>query len=86
MQDFRAVFVLRRSTPKEKFTFYPDTRFVTSDSRGRVVGSVAQSIDTIWVLICTILVLLMQFRPEGIMGNRELTDLFPKLKKYTNFK
>ena len=39
-----------------------------------------------WVIIPLILVLLMQFRPEGIMGNRELTDLFPKLKKYTNFK
>ncbi len=35
-----------------------------------------------WVLIPLMLILLMQFRPEGLMGNRELTDLFPKLKPY----
>jgi branched-chain amino acid transport system permease protein len=28
----------------------------------------------------------MQFRPEGIMGNRELGDLFPKLKRFYRFK
>ncbi len=39
-----------------------------------------------WVLIPLLLVLLMQFRPEGIMGNRELSDLFPKLKKFYKFK
>jgi branched-chain amino acid transport system permease protein len=39
-----------------------------------------------WVLIPLILVLLMQFRPEGIMGNKELSDIFPKLKKYYSFK
>ncbi len=39
-----------------------------------------------WVLIPLILVLLMQFRPEGIMGNKELSDVFPKLKKYYKFK
>jgi branched-chain amino acid transport system permease protein len=39
-----------------------------------------------WVLIPLILVLLMQFRPEGIMGNKELSDVFPKLKKYYSFK
>ncbi|MBI9080401.1 MAG: branched-chain amino acid ABC transporter permease [Pseudodesulfovibrio sp.] len=39
-----------------------------------------------WVLIPLILVLLMQFRPEGIMGNKELSDWFPKLKKYYKFK
>ena len=39
-----------------------------------------------WVLIPLILVLLMQFRPEGILGNRELSDVFPKLKKYYSFK
>ena len=39
-----------------------------------------------WILIPLILVLLMQFRPEGIMGNKELSDWFPKLKKYYKFK
>ena len=39
-----------------------------------------------WVLIPLILVLLMQFRPEGMMGNRELSDLFPKLKRFYSFK
>ncbi len=39
-----------------------------------------------WVIIPLTLVLLMQFRPEGIMGNKELTDVFPKLKKYCRFK
>jgi branched-chain amino acid transport system permease protein len=24
----------------------------------------------------------MQFRPEGLMGDRELTDIFPKLRKW----
>jgi len=28
----------------------------------------------------------MQFRSEGIMGNRELGDVFPKLKKFYRFK
>ncbi len=39
-----------------------------------------------WVIIPLILVLLMQFRPEGIMGNRELSDIFPRLKKLYRFK
>lgn len=39
-----------------------------------------------WVIIPLILVILMQFRPEGIMGNRELSDVFPRLKKYYEFK
>lgn len=39
-----------------------------------------------WVFIPMILVLLMQFRPEGIMGNRELSDVFPKLKRFYQFK
>lgn len=39
-----------------------------------------------WVLIPLLLVLLMHRRPEGIMGARELTDLFPKLKNYYVFK
>jgi branched-chain amino acid transport system permease protein len=39
-----------------------------------------------WVAIPLLLILLMQFRPEGIMGNRELSDLFPKLKRFYRFK
>lgn len=35
-----------------------------------------------WVLIPLLLVVLMHFRPEGILGNRELTDVFPKLKRF----
>jgi branched-chain amino acid transport system permease protein len=33
-----------------------------------------------WVFIPLLLILLMQFRPEGLLGNRELSDLFPALK------
>jgi branched-chain amino acid transport system permease protein len=32
-----------------------------------------------------LLILLMQFRPEGIMGDRELSDVFPRLKRYFSF-
>lgn len=39
-----------------------------------------------WVVIPLLLILLMQFRPEGLMGNRELSDFFPKLRKYYSFK
>jgi len=39
-----------------------------------------------WVLIPFLLILLMQFRPEGIMGNRELSDFFPQLKRFYRFK
>lgn len=39
-----------------------------------------------WVLIPLILILLMQFRPEGLMGNRELSDVFPKLRRWYTFK
>jgi len=39
-----------------------------------------------WVVIPLLLILLMQFRPEGIMGNRELPDFFPKLKRLYRFK
>ncbi len=35
-----------------------------------------------WVATPLILILLMLFRPTGIMGDRELTDLFPWLRKY----
>lgn len=39
-----------------------------------------------WVLIPLLLVIVMQFRPEGIMGNRELSDVFPWLRKFYKFK
>lgn len=39
-----------------------------------------------WVVIPLLLIILMQFRPEGIMGNRELSDLFPKLRRFYRFK
>ena len=39
-----------------------------------------------WIVIPLLLIILMQFRPEGIMGNRELGDLFPWLKKLYRFK
>ncbi len=39
-----------------------------------------------WVVIPLLLVLLMQFRPEGIMGRRELADVFPGLRKFYRFK
>lgn len=39
-----------------------------------------------WVLIPFILILLMQFRPEGLLGNRELTQAFPRLRRWVSFK
>ncbi|ORJ62528.1 branched-chain amino acid ABC transporter permease [Geothermobacter hydrogeniphilus] len=39
-----------------------------------------------WVVIPLLLIILMQFRPEGIMGNKELGDMFPWLKKFYKFK
>ncbi|MBG0788885.1 MAG: branched-chain amino acid ABC transporter permease [Desulfovibrionaceae bacterium] len=39
-----------------------------------------------WVIIPLMLVLIMQFRPEGLLGNKELSDVFPKLKKFYTFK
>jgi branched-chain amino acid transport system permease protein len=35
-----------------------------------------------WVIIPLVLILLMQFRPEGFLGNRELTQVFPRLKRW----
>ncbi len=35
-----------------------------------------------WVVIPLLLILLMLFRPEGIMGHRELTDVFPWLRRF----
>ena len=39
-----------------------------------------------WVLIPLMLILIMQFRPEGLLGNRELSDVFPKFRKLTGGK
>ena len=39
-----------------------------------------------WVVIPLLLIIIMQFRPEGLLGNRELGDLFPKLKRFYRFK
>ena len=39
-----------------------------------------------WVIIPLILILLMQFRPEGLLGNRELTDVFPRLRRWFTLK
>jgi branched-chain amino acid transport system permease protein len=33
-----------------------------------------------WVLIPLLLILLMQFRPEGLMGNKELSYFWPRIK------
>jgi branched-chain amino acid transport system permease protein len=38
-----------------------------------------------WVIIPLILILLMQFRPEGFLGNKELTHIFPRLKRWIHF-
>lgn len=34
-----------------------------------------------WVVVPLLLILLMLFRPEGIMGHRELSDIFPFLRR-----
>ena len=34
-----------------------------------------------WVVVPLILILLMLFRTEGLLGHRELTDVFPRLKR-----
>ncbi|MDR1709065.1 MAG: branched-chain amino acid ABC transporter permease [Candidatus Accumulibacter sp.] len=39
-----------------------------------------------WVIIPLTLILLMQFRPEGFLGNRELTQVFPRLKRWITLK
>lgn len=35
-----------------------------------------------WVFIPLLLILLMQFRPEGLLGNRELSDVVPALRVF----
>jgi branched-chain amino acid transport system permease protein len=39
-----------------------------------------------WVIIPLTLILLMQFRPEGFLGNRELTQMFPRLRRFFTLK
>jgi branched-chain amino acid transport system permease protein len=39
-----------------------------------------------WVVIPLVLIILMQFRSEGIMGNRELPSYFPRLRRLYAFK
>jgi branched-chain amino acid transport system permease protein len=34
-----------------------------------------------WVVIPLLLIVMMLFRPQGIMGSRELTDVFPRLRR-----
>jgi len=34
-----------------------------------------------WVVIPLLLILLMMFRPEGLLGHRELSDVFPRLSR-----
>lgn len=35
-----------------------------------------------WVVVPLLLILLMLFRPEGFLGHRELTDVFPRLRRF----
>jgi len=35
-----------------------------------------------WVLMPLLLIILMIFRPSGIMGNREIIDVFPRLRSF----
>ena len=39
-----------------------------------------------WVIIPLTLILLMRFRSEGFLGNRELTQVFPGLKRWITLK
>jgi branched-chain amino acid transport system permease protein len=35
-----------------------------------------------WIVVPLLLILLMLFRPTGIMGHKELTDVFPRLRRF----
>ncbi|MGC1401415.1 MAG: branched-chain amino acid ABC transporter permease, partial [Thermodesulfobacteriota bacterium] len=35
-----------------------------------------------WVVVPLLLFLLMLFRPEGLLGHKELTDVFPRLGRF----
>lgn len=39
-----------------------------------------------WIVIPLLLIIVMQFRSEGIMGSRELSDIFPWMKRFYRFK
>jgi len=39
-----------------------------------------------WVIIPLMLILLMRFRSEGFLGNRELTQVFPRLRRWVTLK
>lgn len=39
-----------------------------------------------WVVVPLLLILLMLFRPEGLLGHRELTDVFPRLRRWMGLK
>jgi branched-chain amino acid transport system permease protein len=39
-----------------------------------------------WVFIPLMLILLMRFRPEGFLGSRELTHVFPWLRRWVTLK
>ncbi|MBE0618397.1 MAG: branched-chain amino acid ABC transporter permease [Proteobacteria bacterium] len=39
-----------------------------------------------WIVIPLLLIILMQFRPEGILGNREFSDVFPRLRRLYSYK
>jgi len=39
-----------------------------------------------WIVIPLVLIILMQFRPEGILGNREFADVFPRLRRLYSFR
>ncbi|MDW7710551.1 MAG: branched-chain amino acid ABC transporter permease [Deferrisomatales bacterium] len=39
-----------------------------------------------WIVVPLLLIVLMQFRPEGILGNREFSDVFPRLRRLYSFK
>lgn len=39
-----------------------------------------------WVVVPLLLILLMLFRPEGLLGHRELTDVFPRLRRWFGLK
>jgi branched-chain amino acid transport system permease protein len=39
-----------------------------------------------WVFIPLMLILLMRFRPEGFLGSRELTHVFPRLRHWITLK
>lgn len=39
-----------------------------------------------WIVVPLLLIVLMQFRPEGILGNREFSDVFPRLRRLYHYR